>query len=261
MSHIGKNIKKIRTAKKLSQAKLAEIFDLNRGSVGAYEEGRAEPKIETIIQMANYFGLSIDILLSKELSTNELYHFNILNQKMDQAHHFKTEIKKADKVGGIHLVKEDYYIEYIVNYKSKDFINNLPSIQLPVNFKGNSRAFELNGSEMEYHQNGLHHGDILLCQHVDVLAEQLQEGAVYVIVDKEDITTKRLKQVGKKELIFACDDPNYQDKTFVVKEITELWVVKGAFSTYLNPPKMLEEKVMILENQIQDIQTKLAQLL
>ncbi|MTI32320.1 helix-turn-helix domain-containing protein, partial [Xanthovirga aplysinae] len=49
MSYIGKNIRKIRSVKKLSQAAFAQLFDLGRATVGAYEEGRAEPKIDTII--------------------------------------------------------------------------------------------------------------------------------------------------------------------------------------------------------------------
>ena len=52
MSFIGKNIRKIRTIKKLSQADFAKIFELARPSVGAYEEERAEPKVDTIIQIA-----------------------------------------------------------------------------------------------------------------------------------------------------------------------------------------------------------------
>ncbi len=72
MSIIGKNIRKIRTVKKLSQAAFAEIFNLARPSVGAYEEERSEPKLETVIQIANYFGISIDSLLTKELTINDL---------------------------------------------------------------------------------------------------------------------------------------------------------------------------------------------
>ena len=73
MSQIGQNIRKIRSAKKLNQTQFAEIFNLTRGSVGAYEEGRAEPKIDTIIQIANYFSLSIDLLLNKEITVNDLF--------------------------------------------------------------------------------------------------------------------------------------------------------------------------------------------
>ncbi|MBC8084861.1 MAG: helix-turn-helix transcriptional regulator, partial [Hymenobacter sp.] len=77
MSYVGKNIRKIRTVKKLSQAAFAELFGLARPSVGAYEEGRSEPKMETLIQIAQHFGLSVDLLLTKELTVNELYNFDI----------------------------------------------------------------------------------------------------------------------------------------------------------------------------------------
>ena len=86
MSHIGQNIKRIRSVKGLSQAKFAELFNLARPSVGAYEEGRAEPKIQTVVDIAHYFGLSIDVLLTKELTVNDLYHLNMVNQKLDDFH-------------------------------------------------------------------------------------------------------------------------------------------------------------------------------
>ena len=75
MSYFGLNIKKIRAAKKLSQTEFAKIFDLTRAAVGAYEEGRAEAKIDTLIKIADYFKLTLDQLLRKELTINEIFHF------------------------------------------------------------------------------------------------------------------------------------------------------------------------------------------
>ncbi len=75
MSYIGKNIRKIRMSKKLTQTEFAELFDLKRTAVGSYEEGRAEPKIDTLIKIADYFNLTIDQLLRKELTINEIFHF------------------------------------------------------------------------------------------------------------------------------------------------------------------------------------------
>ena len=54
MSYFGKNIRKIRNVKKLSQQAFAELFELKRGTLGAYEEERSEPRIETIIKIANH---------------------------------------------------------------------------------------------------------------------------------------------------------------------------------------------------------------
>ena len=75
MSLIGKNIKKIRTTKSLSQTEFGKIFNLTRGSIGSYEEGRAEPKIETLKQIANKFSISLDAIISSELTVNQLSGF------------------------------------------------------------------------------------------------------------------------------------------------------------------------------------------
>lgn len=75
MSYFGKNIRKIRLAKKMTQTEFADLFDLKRTVVGSYEEGRAEAKLDTIIKIADYFKLSLDQLLRKELTINEIFHF------------------------------------------------------------------------------------------------------------------------------------------------------------------------------------------
>lgn len=72
MSLFGTNIKKIRQVKGLSQKAFADLFDLNRGVISSYEEGRAEPKIETILKVANHFNLSLDKLLTEPVQTNQL---------------------------------------------------------------------------------------------------------------------------------------------------------------------------------------------
>ena len=260
MSRIGKNIKKIRSLKKISQTEFAEIFSLTRGSIGAYEEERAEPKLETIIQLANYFGLSIDALVNKELTVADLYSLDIVNEKLNEAHQFKKEPEVAYRRGGIGLVKIDSQLEYVVNFGNKDYINKLPYIELPVNFKGVTRAFELKGSEMEYHQNGLHHGDILLCLQCSLTAKKLEEGKVYVLIADGKIIARRWKEKEGDKLIWISDDPNYEKLELSPDAIQELWEVKGVYSTYLNPPKMLEEKVMILERQMEEFEKQLRNL-
>ncbi len=75
MSYFGYNIKKIRVAKKMNQTDFAKLFGLKRTALGAYEEGRAEAKIDTIIKIADYFDLTLDQLLRKKITVNEIFHF------------------------------------------------------------------------------------------------------------------------------------------------------------------------------------------
>lgn len=82
MSFFGINIKKIRQVKGLSQKAFADLFDLNRGVISSYEEGRAEPKIETIIKVANHFHLNLDKFLTETLQVNQLASGSDIDQLM-----------------------------------------------------------------------------------------------------------------------------------------------------------------------------------
>ncbi|GAA5028410.1 hypothetical protein GCM10011506_14690 [Marivirga lumbricoides] len=77
MSKYGENIKKIRSVRGLTQSHLADMIDVSRAVVSSYEEGRAEPKIETIIKTAEIFHISIDTLLKKNITVNQLSGFAI----------------------------------------------------------------------------------------------------------------------------------------------------------------------------------------
>lgn len=82
MSFFGTNIKKIRQVKGLSQKAFADLFDLNRGVISSYEEGRAEPKIETILKVASHFNLKLDKLLTEPLQVNQLVSVSDIDQLM-----------------------------------------------------------------------------------------------------------------------------------------------------------------------------------
>lgn len=82
MSFFGTNIKKIRQVKGLSQKAFADLFDLNRGVISAYEEGRAEPKIDTLLKVARHFSLDLDDFLTKPLQVNNLVTGSVIDNLM-----------------------------------------------------------------------------------------------------------------------------------------------------------------------------------
>ncbi len=128
MSNIGKNIRKIRSVKNLNQTQFAELFDLKRASIGAYEEGRAEPKIATLSQIANYFGISVDDLLNKELSVNDLYHFDIFQK--DYIKNKGNQLKPSKlpvSLSAVYYISQDKRSEYFEGKELSSFIKlNLP---------------------------------------------------------------------------------------------------------------------------------------
>ena len=74
-SILARNIKKLRLFKSLNQTDFASLFDLNRPTIGSYEEGRSEPKLATLIKIAKHYKLTIDEIVSKELTVNQIAGF------------------------------------------------------------------------------------------------------------------------------------------------------------------------------------------
>lgn len=242
-------------AKNISQAEFAGLFNLARPSVGAYEEGRSEPKIDTIIQIANHFRVSIDVLLTRELTVNDIYSFGLLNEKLNKAHKL-TKPEKAPLAEAIAFVEVKEYINYLVQYQNGDFVSGLRRIAVPKGNVRSMRAFEMNGSEMEYHQQGLHHGDILIGRKVKLDQLESLNGALMTLVTAEGIINRRVGESDEKQLVMVTDDPNYEVIPVPIDQILEAWKVEAVYSTYLNPPTLLEERVMKLEKIVGELTKK-----
>lgn len=59
------NMKKIRESLQLTQVKVANDLKLSRQVYNFYENGKRNPDIQTLIKIADYYGVSIDYLLGR----------------------------------------------------------------------------------------------------------------------------------------------------------------------------------------------------
>lgn len=66
MQHIGKNIKKIREEKGLTQQAIADLIAMHRSNYSRVETGDRELSIEAIGKIAKFFNMSIDDLVNFE---------------------------------------------------------------------------------------------------------------------------------------------------------------------------------------------------
>jgi transcriptional regulator with XRE-family HTH domain len=99
------NIKYLRTQKELSQQILANELGLKKSNVGAWEEGRAFPKQETLIKLANYFSCSIDDLLTKDISQNAQVNAQV-NTQVNANLNTENNIQLEEKAGECTSCKE-----------------------------------------------------------------------------------------------------------------------------------------------------------
>ena len=62
---IVKKLKQLRKAHKLTAKQLAEIINVSESTISLYENGKREPDFKTLLNIANYFNVSVDYLLGK----------------------------------------------------------------------------------------------------------------------------------------------------------------------------------------------------
>ena len=62
-TRLGKNLKKIRTAKKMSQGDISRALDVHRAYISGIENGKRNPTLATIEKLANALDVSVDELL------------------------------------------------------------------------------------------------------------------------------------------------------------------------------------------------------
>jgi DNA-binding XRE family transcriptional regulator len=94
---IAKNFRKLRSFKGLNQTEFAEIFGITRSTVGSYEEGRAEPKLDTLIKVADYFKLTVDDIIRKELTVNKIAGFEYPETTKGEYKELMNKMKEMNK--------------------------------------------------------------------------------------------------------------------------------------------------------------------
>jgi DNA-binding XRE family transcriptional regulator len=112
-SILSKNIRKLRAFKNLNQTDFAELFGIKRASIGAYEEGRAEPKLDTLIKIITFFKLSLDDLIIKELTVNQIAKFDKAYNRANN--HTSNGIEKEIKALKLKIDSLENKIDKIVD--------------------------------------------------------------------------------------------------------------------------------------------------
>lgn len=82
--NIGNKIKTYRESKKMTQKDVAEILEVEPGTISKYESGMIEPNIESIKRLAETFGITIDELLKNEDEKFDISKIDILECLKEQ---------------------------------------------------------------------------------------------------------------------------------------------------------------------------------
>lgn len=97
--YLAQNLKYLREKNGMNQNEMADILGISQPAIGNWEQNNRKPDIEMIIRLAEYFGVSLDDLVLKELKPPiPLYASNLKYMRMRYGM-FQTDIGKLIGVG------------------------------------------------------------------------------------------------------------------------------------------------------------------
>ena len=177
MANISKNIKHLRSLKKLSQEGLSEELRVTRSRIGSYEENRSSPSIEMLIKLSDYFKVPIDILLRNDLTKAKDSSFiEIGNQRVL----FPITVDE-DNENLIEVVPVKASAGYLAGYDDPEYIEQLEKIKLPFLPTGKHRAFPIKGDSMLPMKSG----SFVVGRFVEDRIE-IKTGKTYVLITLND---------------------------------------------------------------------------
>ena len=147
MTLVSENIKYLRKKSGDTQGDLADKIGIKRSLVGAYEEGRADPRITNLINMAEVFDVSVDLLINTDITkmTDEQLSFN----KNSRGSEILAITVDSEGRENVELVPQKAAAGYLNGYADPEFISELPKFHLPIlPTNATYRAFEISGDSM-----------------------------------------------------------------------------------------------------------------
>jgi transcriptional regulator with XRE-family HTH domain len=210
MSTAGKNLKYLRKLRGWTQEEFATKLQIKRSLLGAYEEERAEPRIEVLETVGEMFKLTLDELLLKDLADTK---GNYLAKRRAQ--------KLAAGTNEIQFVPVKAAAGYLAGYADPEFIDELNTFTLPMLAPGQYRAFEIVGDSMLPTPSG----SIIVGEKIDDIND-VKNNFTYIVVSRnEGIVYKRVMKNNraKNKYTLVSDNPTYQPYQVNGEDILEVW--------------------------------------
>ncbi|UYZ63829.1 XRE family transcriptional regulator [Hymenobacter weizhouensis] len=240
---INTNLKFWRRELGLTQAQIAEKLGIKRSLVGAYEEGRAEPKLVTLVNMARLFGISLDALVTTDFSKKKNAKAALLQLQTQNTPpteptptrpggNLRVLALTVDKEQNenIELVPQKAAAGYLNGYADPEYLEELPKFRLPMlGSTGTYRAFEIAGDSML----PIASGTVIVGRYVDDWMS-IKDGTPCIVVSsKEGIVFKRVFNRLKDAAMLALhsDNPVYSPYEIDVEDVVEIWEAKAYISS------------------------------
>lgn len=245
MSIAGQNLKYLRKLRGWTQEEFATKLNIKRSLIGAYEEERADPRLEVLEIVADIFKLTLDELLLKDLSNTS---GSFLAKRRQQ------KMLSADR-NVIHFVPVKAAAGYLASYADTEFIDELNTFTLPMLSGGTYRAFEIIGDSMLPTPSG----SIIVAEKIEGPNDIKNDHAYIVVSRNEGIVYKRVEKNNrsKNKLTLVSDNPQFQPYQVNTEDIVELWHAEMVLSKVTQQQRW---DVNSLANMVNNLQSQVSSL-
>lgn len=232
---IGQNIKLLRKRLGKSQEEVATVFGLTRSSYSGYENGVADPGIDTLIQVSDYFKIPLDTLMRKDFNEFTATEWESIDKGLYadiQGKNIRilTQMVNNDDEDLIEMIPAKARAGYAAGYADPEYLKILPTFSLPFLSKNRKyRSFPIIGDSMppvvegsyvvaEFIQNWMTIKNGTPC----IVVTQ-DEGIVFKIVHNNLMESQSLQ--------LCSTNPMYQPYTVHANDVFEMW----KFVNYISP--------------------------
>jgi len=254
MALANKNLKYLRKLRGWTQEEFAQKLRIKRSLLGAYEEERAEPRLEVLEVICNLFKLSLDELLLEDLTENGGKGSG--GSYLDM----RRQMKMSGDVQHIHFVPIKAAAGYLAGYADPEFVDELNTFTLPMLAPGQYRAFEIIGDSMLTTPSG----SVIVGEKVTEM-EDVKSSNTYIVISKgEGIVYKRIMRntKAKNKLTLVSDNPIYEPYNVNTEDVLEVWkaqmIITKANTQQLWDVNQLAGLVNNLQEQVSNLKKKIS---
>lgn len=207
MSYAGKNLKYIRKQREWTQEEMANQLQIKRSLVGAYEEERAEPRLEVQEAICALFNINLEDFLFKDLSTLGVdgeEGFGGSTSYLERRRSLKADRSSAS-MSIVSFVPVKAAAGYLAGYADPEFLDELNTFTLPMLAPGDYRAFEIIGDSMLPTPSG----SVIVGEKVDNLKEVKNSNTYIVVSNSDGVVYKRVitNDDTKEKITLLSDNP------------------------------------------------------
>ena len=241
MSQAGKNLKYLRKLRGWTQEEFATKLGIKRSLIGAYEEERADPRLEVLEIVSEIYKVTLDELLLKDLSETTGSSYLAKRRQM--------KMMNADR-NLIHFVPVKAAAGYLAGYGDSEFIDELNTFTLPMLTGGNYRAFEIIGDSMMPTPSG----SVIVGEKVEGL-DNVKNNAAYIVVsNSEGIVYKRVvkSNKNKSKITLVSDNPAFQPYQVHSADVLEMWQAQAVINKVTQQQRWDVDSLVNLVSNLQD---------